>query len=67
MSLDDGERRWRVHQVMGGEEIELEVEGFGIKGQRPGRPAPALHILVNLRAEGDAGILLQCVHAALKE
>jgi len=68
MSLDDEERRWRVHQVMGGEEIELVVEGFGAgvveiyAGQRP-----VLHLLVNLRAEGDAGILQQCVHAAFEE
>jgi hypothetical protein len=63
MSLDDGSRRWRVHQVIGGTEVEL-IEEAASERNSGGRPE--LRLLVNLRAEGDAEALQQIVHRAFK-
>jgi len=60
MSLAGGEKRWRAHQVMSGEEIELIEEDWAEQGWEP-----ALQILVNLRAEGEAQLLQSYVHQAL--
>jgi len=59
MSLEGGGKRWKVHQVMGGEEVELlEEDGSGGSGFR---------FLVNLRAEGEAAVLQEMVHQALQK
>lgn len=59
MSLDKGKQRWRVHQVMGGAEVELVEE------KTPAETTSAsLRLLVNLRAEGDATALQKIVHLA---
>lgn len=62
MSLQSecGKTRWRTHQVLAGEAVELLQDG----------PAPSsgegvYRFLVNLRAEGDAEILQTYVHEAL--
>jgi hypothetical protein len=60
MSLDGGGKRWRVHQVMDGDEVELMEEGSATQGG-----TPELHILVNLKAEGDAEVLQGFVYEAL--
>lgn len=64
MSLTGQGKRWRVHQVMGGEEVELFEEEVS-SGDSSG--TPELQMLVNLRAEGDAKRLQAYVHAALAE
>ena len=61
MSLEGQGTRWRVHQVMSGDDIELIEE-----------PSPQSHpstfrFLVNLRAEGDARTLQGFVHQALAD
>jgi G3E family GTPase len=57
MSLEGGGKRWRVHQVMGGDEMEVVVESSLLEEGR---------FLVNLRAEGNAKTLQGFVHRALK-
>jgi G3E family GTPase len=64
MSLTGQGKRWRVHQVMGSEEVELFEEE--VSADDPSG-APELRMLVNLRAEGDAKRLQAYVHAALDE
>jgi G3E family GTPase len=64
MSLEGAGKRWRVHQVMGGEEIELAEDKLA--GRETGR-MPILRFLVNLRAEGEAEVLQGLVHSALSE
>ncbi|MEJ6580418.1 MAG: hypothetical protein QNL68_11540 [Akkermansiaceae bacterium] len=62
MSLRGKGKRWRIHQVMGGEDVELIEEnlGDGVGGR------PELRLLVNLRAEGDAVILQEIVRGVLE-
>ncbi|YCM43469.1 GTP-binding protein [Verrucomicrobiaceae bacterium 227] len=61
MSLEGKGKRWRVHQVMGDDELELIEEGSATQ-----RNETAYRFLVNLRAEGEAKALQHCVHSALK-
>ena len=61
MSLEGHGKRWRVHQVMGGDEVEFVEEEFGEK------QTAKFKFLVNLRAEGDAAVLQKIVHYALAE
>lgn len=48
MSVEMGHRRWRLHQVIGGEIPELHEDALEIESATHGR------LLVNLRAEGQA-------------
>lgn len=69
MSVDNGEKIYRVHQVMGGTEVE---EGVGVspssKRNQIAVGALALPcLLINLRAEGDAKTLEGLVARAIGE
>ena len=59
MSLTSAGKRWRIHQVMGGEALELITDDHTHEEDA--------HFLVNLRAEGDASLLQGIVHTALHE
>ncbi len=59
MSVVTGARRWRLHQVMSGEEPVLHEEVLN------GEDAPEARLLVNLRAEGTAERLEQLVDREL--
>ncbi|MFT6383044.1 MAG: G3E family GTPase [Akkermansiaceae bacterium] len=67
MSLTGRGKRWRIHQVMGEDEVELIEESLAAeaRGEDSGG-TPELRLLVNLRAEGDAETLQGFVHQALK-
>jgi len=60
MSLSGHGKRWRIHQVVSGEEVDLISEGTASQDE-----TSTLQMLVNLRAEGDAQTLQGLVHAAL--
>jgi G3E family GTPase len=59
MSLTGQGKRWRIHQVVSGEEVQLIEEPSSSQDQ-------TLQMLVNLRAEGDAQELKKQVHHALE-
>ena len=61
MSLEGQGTRWRVHQVMSGDDIEL------IEEPSPQSHSSTFRFLVNLRAEGDARTLQGFVHQALAD
>jgi len=58
MSVETGTQRWRLHQVMGGEEPGLHIDELTAESEAEGR------LLVNLRAEGQANQLEAIVDAA---
>ena len=60
MSLTGRGKRWRVHQVMGEDKVELHQSNS--TNDHPS----TLHLLVNLRAEGKAEDLQGLVHTAIQ-
>lgn len=67
MSVETGGRRWRIHQVMAGEEPVLIEDGPESADTVEGEPQPIARLLVNLRAEGEAGRLEALVNRAFSE
>lgn len=65
MSVETAGRRWRVHQVMAGDGLVLIVDELDPGADRGA--ATEAKLLVNLRAEGDAGRLEALVERAFKE
>ncbi len=62
MSLENGPARWRIHQVVSGEPIELVEEV-----PESLSPLAPLRLLVNLRAEGSAENLQEMIIRALAQ
>ncbi|QTN32416.1 cobalamin biosynthesis protein P47K [Akkermansiaceae bacterium] len=60
MSVETGSRRWRLHQVMSGENPLLHEDALMTPTEEEGR------LLVNLRAEGDAEMLESIVDSAFR-
>jgi G3E family GTPase len=67
MSVEAGGRRWRFHQVMMGEEPVLIEEGGEPAASDSGESRSVARLLVNLRAEGEAGRLEDIVRRAFVE
>lgn len=65
MSVEAAGRRWRIHQVMTGDELVL-IEDALDPGADRGAESEA-RLLVNLRAEGEAGRLEALVERAFRE
>lgn len=60
MSVETGDRRWRLHQVMSGEKPSLHEDELAAASESNGR------LLVNLRAEGQAELLEAIVDEAFR-
>jgi G3E family GTPase len=60
MSVETGDRRWRLHQAMSGENPTLHQDDLETRADADGR------LLVNLRAEGEAARLSAIVDQALQ-
>jgi len=67
MSVETGGRRWRIHQVMAGEEPVLIEDVLERADTVEAEPQPVARLLVNLRAEGEAGRLEALVTRAFSE
>lgn len=61
MSLTDHERRYRVHQVISGEVMQIEMDQSTACEIAPG----ACELMINLRAEGAASLMQQMVEDAV--
>ncbi len=64
MSVETGDRRWRLHQVMSGEEPSLHEDELAAASESASESDGRL--LVNLRAEGQAELLEAIVDEAFR-
>jgi G3E family GTPase len=62
MSLTHQQKRYRVHQVISGEVMQVETDTLPTDSQER-----ALKLLINLRAEGDATDMQQMIDRALAQ